>query len=103
MEWRRSEFAGMVFVSISERCLRTNSACADHLRRPPNRFVGIVPVASATGTRMTYLNAALDIVIVALFGWLLVELIDWAAKTLHEREVKRQRKAETDAMFEFWQ
>jgi len=52
---------------------------------------------------MTYLNAALDIVIVALFGWLLVELIDWAAKTLHEREVKRQRKAETDAMFEFWQ
>jgi protein associated with RNAse G/E len=54
------------------------------------------------GTSMNYLNAALDIVIVALFGWLLLEATNWAARWLHERELRRQRKAEVDAMVEFW-
>jgi hypothetical protein len=51
---------------------------------------------------MTYINAALDLIIVALFGWLLLEATNWVAHWMHERELRRQRKAEVDAMVEFW-
>ena len=51
---------------------------------------------------MTYLNAALDIVIVALFGWLLVELVDWAAKTLYDRATERARKANVERLIAKW-
>ena len=51
---------------------------------------------------MTYLNAALDIVIVALFGWLLLELVDWAAKTLYDRATERARKANVERLIAKW-
>ena len=51
---------------------------------------------------MTYLNAALDIVIVALFGWLLVELCDWAGRWLYVRNTERARKANVERLIAKW-
>jgi len=51
---------------------------------------------------MTYFNAALDIVIVALFGWLLLEATNWAAQWMYERELRRQRQLRIDEQIAAW-
>jgi len=51
---------------------------------------------------MTYLPAILDVVTVALFGWLLVALLDWGGQWLYDRRCERERQADIDATIARW-
>jgi hypothetical protein len=51
---------------------------------------------------VTYLNAILDLAIVALFGWLLLEIVDWCVRRAVERTLRREHKARMDALIAGW-
>jgi NhaP-type Na+/H+ or K+/H+ antiporter len=58
--------------------------------------------AIAGTAQVTYLNAALDLLIVALFGWLLLELANWVGGWLYDRATERERKANVDRLIAKW-